>query len=89
MVLLGVSSVSAESSVELVKTKPAGFVSDFASLLSVEQKASIESLIQAHKEKTGGSNGGDEIAVVTIKTLDGDSLENFANNLFSRMGYWK
>ncbi len=61
---------------------PTGYVSDFAGVLSASTKQSVESLCtqvdrQAHAQ----------IAVVTIKTLDGDqSIEEFATALEDK---WK
>ena len=63
---------------------PAGFVNDYAGLLSVEQKQILETkLVQFEKETTN------EISIVTIKNLEGDTIENFAEELFKEWGIGK
>jgi uncharacterized protein len=61
--------------------KPTNYVSDFAGVLSPETQASLNALCaqvdrQAHAQ----------IAVVTIKSLDGQPIENFATELEDK---WK
>jgi uncharacterized protein len=61
--------------------KPTNYVSDFAGVLSPETQASLNALCaqvdrQAHAQ----------IAVVTIKSLDGEPIENFATALEDK---WK
>lgn len=64
--------------------KPAGFVNDYANLLSAEQKQSLEQkLSQFEKDSTV------EISVVTISSLQGDTIENFAVELFKEWGIGK
>ncbi len=56
----------------------AGFVNDYANLLSVDQKATLETkLVQFDKDSSN------QIAVVTISSLKGDTIENFAVKLFA------
>jgi uncharacterized protein len=64
--------------------KPTAHVNDFAGILSPADKASLESRCQALRDKTGA-----EIAVVTLKSLEGGSLEDFTNKLFARWGIGK
>lgn len=61
--------------------KPTGFVNDFAGLLNSEQKTALEAKLDSF-----GKNTTTEISVVTIKNLGGDTVENFANELFAE---WK
>jgi uncharacterized protein len=56
---------------------PSGFVNDYAGVLSAEQKAQLEGKLQAFEKQTSN-----EISIVTIKSLDGDTIENFAAELF-------
>lgn len=56
---------------------PQGFVNDFAGVLSSSEKSSLESKLSDFDSKTGN-----EIAVATIQSLDGDTVENFAVKLF-------
>jgi len=58
--------------------KPAAFVSDFAGVLTAEQAGALENKLSAFNATTTN-----EIAVAIIKSLEGDTIENFANELFS------
>ena len=57
--------------------EPKGFVNDFAGVLSENAKLSLESQLMEFEKQTSH-----EISVVTIKTLNGDSIEDYANTLF-------
>ncbi len=64
--------------------QPTGFVNDFASMFSAVQKTALESkLSEFQKQSTN------EIAVVTIKSLGGDTIENYAVKLFAEWGIGK
>lgn len=58
-----------------------GYVSDFAGVLSSEQKSSLENTITLFNASTTN-----EIAVVTVKSLDGDYIEHYAVELFKAWG---
>src|SRR3989339_2239800 len=60
---------------------PTGFVNDFAGLLSGEQKNTLEQTLEQNKTETGN-----EIVVVTVANLGGDTVENFAEKLFQEWG---
>lgn len=58
-----------------------GFVNDYANLLSMQGKAQLEAqLAQLEKDTTA------EVAVVTVKSLEGDYIEDYAVKLFEK---WK
>lgn len=57
---------------------PRGFVNDFAGMLQPQEKVQLEQKISSFASSTSN-----EIAVVTIKSLDGDTIENFAVKLFA------
>lgn len=57
--------------------KPAGYVSDFAGVLTAATRTALESKLAAFEKQTG-----DEIAVVTVRSLGGDTIENYAVQLF-------
>jgi uncharacterized protein len=61
--------------------KPQGYVSDFAGVLSPSGKAQITALCGEVEQKTHA-----QIAVVTVKTLEGQPIEDFANTLFEKWG---
>ena len=64
--------------------KPQGRVSDFAGVLDDSTKAKLHVLIDQVETQTT-----DEFAVVTVKSLDGLSVEEYANGLFHQWGIGK
>src|SRR5260221_7095437 len=60
---------------------PTGYVTDLAGVIAPETKARLEALCREVEEKTGA-----QIAVVTVHSLEGDSVENFAVNLYKQLG---
>lgn len=67
-----------------VPERPTGFVEDYANLLTPEQATALESkLVNFEKSTTN------EIAVVTIPALDGDIIENVAQEIFTKWGIGK
>lgn len=63
---------------------PNARVHDFANLLSPEQEASLEQLSRDVDRRTTA-----EMNVVTVPTLDGDSVDDYANELFNDWGIGK
>lgn len=63
---------------------PTGFVNDYAELLKPEEHSLLEEKLSAFQAKTGN-----EIVVVTVKSLGGDTIENFAEKLFKEWGIGK
>lgn len=64
-----------------VPDKPTGYVNDYANILSVDVKQSLENELKSFTASTSN-----EIAVVTIPDLGGDTVENYASKLFAS---WK
>ncbi|MDO9399593.1 MAG: TPM domain-containing protein [bacterium] len=64
--------------------KPTGFVNDFANALNGEQKQKLETKLSEFSKTSSN-----EISVVTIKSLDDDTVENFASQLFKDWGIGK
>lgn len=60
---------------------PKGYVNDYADILSVSEKSDLEQQLVAF-EKTSAV----QIAVVTVKNLSGDYIENYAAQLFKEWG---
>ena len=60
---------------------PTGYVNDFAGMLLPETKESLTGVLAQFTAETSS-----EISVVTVTDLGGDSIENFANELFRE---WK
>src|SRR4029077_13706383 len=61
--------------------RPAGYVTDLAGVIAADTKARLEALCHEVEEKTGA-----QIAVVTVHFLEGDSVENFAVDLYKQLG---
>lgn len=61
--------------------KPTGFVNDFAGILSVQEKQDIEAKLVNLQKGTGF-----EVSVATVKSLGGDSIEQYAVKLFEEWG---
>lgn len=61
--------------------RPSGDVNDFAALLSPAEKEALEARCRQLREKTGA-----QLAVVTLKSLRGGQIDDFANKLFARWG---
>lgn len=72
-----------ESSVEEYPT-PVGNVNDFAHIIDEEYESQIEDLIKELEDKTTA-----EVAVVTIDSLEGKSIEEYAFGLFNAWGIGK
>ncbi len=58
-----------------------GRVVDNAEILSAQARAAIEAASRAHEDATG-----DQVVVLTVRTLDGESIEQYAQDVF---GAWK
>ncbi len=67
-----------------IPTKPQNFVSDYAQILKPEEKNALEQKISNFEKKTTA-----EIAVVIIPSLNGDVIENVAQNIFTKWGIGK
>jgi uncharacterized protein len=63
---------------------PQGRVTDAAAIIDAGAKTELESLIRATEEKTTA-----EIAVVTVSSLDGMTVEEYGNRLFNEWGIGK
>ena len=71
--VLGPESASAYRS----PGQPRGFVNDFAGVLSDQTKSSLEQTLSQFSSETSN-----QIVVVSVMSLEGDSIENYSNELF-------
>jgi len=67
-----------------IPNKPQNFVNDYANTLSPEDKSSLENKISNFEKQTSN-----EIAVVIIPSLDGNTVENIAQDIFTKWGIGK
>jgi uncharacterized protein len=73
--------VLAASALAQTFPKPSGYINDFAGVLSPEMKAQLEALATEVKQKTGA-----EVAVAIVKSLEGETVESYANQLAAQWG---
>jgi uncharacterized protein len=60
---------------------PQGYVNDFAGVIDAPTAQKLNALCQELDQRAAA-----QIAVVTIRTLEGDTVEDFANRLFKKWG---
>ena len=68
----------------VVPAKPVTYVNDYAKMLSGEEVTALETKLQSFERNTTN-----EIAVVTITSLDVDTVENVAQDIFTEWGIGK
>jgi uncharacterized protein len=61
--------------------KPEGYVSDFARVIDPQSKAALEQYCGRVEQVTGA-----QIALVTLRTLEGEPVEDVANTIFRAWG---
>jgi uncharacterized protein len=84
-ILLAVLALfSSAQALDLNSLKPQGYLSDFASVVDAGSRQKIE-LYCARLEKATGA----QMAIVTLQTLEGEPIEDVANDLFRRWGIGK
>ena len=66
---------------DINKISPTGYVTDLAGVIPSTTKQHIETLCTELEQKTGA-----QLAVVTVKSLDDRSVEDFAVDLFKHLG---
>lgn len=81
ILLAGVLPVRADSDRLLNSLKPAGYVSDFANVMNPADCAATEKLLTELEQKSGA-----QVSVVTLKSLEGGQIDDFASRLFVRWG---
>jgi uncharacterized protein len=81
VVLLVTAAVSSRAA---ALPQPHGYINDFAGVIDAGTTAEVDTLIRETETKTSA-----EIAVVTLKSLDGMSVEAYATKLFADWGIGK
>jgi uncharacterized protein len=81
LLLVGAGLASAD---DVSKIHPTGYVTDLAGVISTDTKARLESLCSELEQKTGA-----QMAIVSVASLDGESVETFAVDLFKQLGVGK
>jgi uncharacterized protein len=78
LLLFSASCCAAE---DVKKIHPSGYVSDLAGVISPEARTRLEALCAEVERKTGA-----QMAIVTVQSLDGEGVENYAVDLFRQLG---
>jgi uncharacterized protein len=81
ILLLAVIPVATAHAEQWKNLNPQGYVNDFAGVLNA---TTVDELTRLCTEVDQEAKA--QIAVVTIKSLDGDAVEDFANHLFQKWG---
>jgi uncharacterized protein len=60
---------------------PTGYVTDLAKIIAPDAKARLEALCLELEQKTGA-----QLAIVTVRSLDGQDVDQYGNDLFKQLG---
>jgi uncharacterized protein len=63
------------------KIHPTGYVTDLVGVISPDAKTRLEALCAEVEQKTGA-----QMAIVTVQSLEGESVEDYAVDLFKQLG---
>src|ERR1700730_9845112 len=66
---------------DIKKIHPTGYVTDLAGVIQPETKTRLEALCAELEQKTGA-----QLAIVTVHSLEGQSIENYAVDLYKQLG---
>src|SRR6266403_2215180 len=78
LLLFSASFCAAE---DVKKIHPSGYVSDLTGVIAPEARTRLEALCADVEQKTGA-----QMAIVTVQSLDGESVENYAVDLYKQLG---
>ncbi len=78
LVLFASAGLRAEKVTDI---RPTGYVMDLAGVLQPDNKAKLEAMCTELEQKTGS-----QLAIVTVKSLDGQEANDYANALFKQLG---
>jgi uncharacterized protein len=78
---IGLLLAASLAAIDISTLEPQGYVSDFAGAIDAAAKQDLEQYCRRVEDATGA-----QMAFVTIRTLEGDPVEDVANDLFRRWG---
>jgi len=83
LLVLGGAGVppNAAAAEKVQQLSPQGYVNDFAHVIDADSQQKIAALGEELDRKTDA-----QLAIVTIHTLEGDTVQDFANQLFQKWG---
>jgi uncharacterized protein len=74
-------SASFSPAEDIKQIHPTGYVSDLAGVIRPEARTRLEALCAELEQKTGA-----QMAIVTVQSLEGESVENYAVDLYKQLG---
>ncbi len=66
---------------DIKKIHPTGYVTDLASVIGADTRTRLETLCTELEQKTGA-----QMAIVTVESLEGESVDTYAVDLFKQLG---
>jgi uncharacterized protein len=79
--LLALACASVAFAEDIKKIHPTGYVTDLAGAIQADTKARLEALCAELEQKTGA-----QMAIVTVHSLEGQSVEYYAVDLYKQLG---
>src|SRR5499433_785351 len=79
--LLTLVTIAAAFADDISKIVPKGYVSDLAGVIPADTRQRLEALCTELEQKTGA-----QLAIVTVRSLDGRPVEDYAVELFKHLG---
>ena len=73
--------VLSTSGEDLKSIRPIGYVTDLAGVISGDSRTRLENLCTELEQKAGA-----QMAIVTVRSLEGQTVERYANDLFKQLG---
>src|SRR5580700_9443865 len=80
-IFLFLVSAPGTSAEKLKDIHPTGYVTDLAHVITPDAKERLENLCAELEQKTGA-----EMAIVTVLSLEGETVEQYGNELFKQLG---
>ena len=84
IIIAGCLLILSSSAVAATLPTPTGYVNDFANVLDSPTKNQLEQFLSAFEATTG-----EEVAVVTVESLEGAPIEDYAVRLYQQWGIGK
>ena len=84
IIIVGCLLILSSSAIAATIPTPTGYVNDFANVLDGSTKNQLEQFLTAFEAKTG-----EEVAVVTVESLEGTTIEDYAVRLYQQWGIGK
>ncbi len=81
LIFLFFASALATSADNIKDIHPTGYVTDLAGVIHADSKARLESLCLELEQKTGA-----QMAIVTVRSLEGETVEQYGNELYKQLG---